>query len=378
MSKYGGVFLGETLAETLECMPDEQRLRFYDIITAYGIYGTKPELTDSDKPLWIMIRTMIDNLNPKRGAPKGNRNAAKEGGNDDVYDGDEEISRLKEQIRRQSEQITQMAAQIETNQNNSKQIETNQNKSDNIKNQTRTSIKTSIKNEENFKNTHTESNPESIPGEAPAEDEKKGVCFKKPVSDSEKTESEKNAPCEAQKAEKVLGYQKSLCDALATPSRLNTGILENGLIGENRLNENRGKKPDSKPEAEKPPENDKPGGGYDKYSALHPGQSPPNANLYEIIRQAWNTTEHGAQLPPCRLILPNLNAGQRDVLCAALNSYEVDEIVNAIENYMWMRLHPEKMRITLTYGNMFSFLEKALPAFVNDTVFSDSYRKKEN
>jgi hypothetical protein len=60
MSKYDGFFFDEILAAALEGMPTDQRLKFYDIIVAYGMRGEEPVLTGTDKYLWIMMKDIID------------------------------------------------------------------------------------------------------------------------------------------------------------------------------------------------------------------------------------------------------------------------------------------------------------------------------
>ena len=137
-------------------------------------------------------------------------------------------------------------------------------------------------------------------------------------------------------------------------------------------------KAENRPENNKtPPQPGKITPEYDRYAALHPGQSPPEYGSlngrYETIRKAWNYTGYGVKLPECRLILPNLNARQREILRVALENYTDGEITAAIKNYMWTVKFPEKSRITLNYANMFNFLEKALPAFSDEKVFQEFY-----
>jgi hypothetical protein len=124
-----------------------------------------------------------------------------------------------------------------------------------------------------------------------------------------------------------------------------------------------------------PPESG--GGGYGKYAALHPGYSPPDFNAYEEIRAAWNQTLLGVTLPQCRVLPVNMTYEQRETVSRALSMFSVEEIINAIENYIWMRMpeNGEKVTVCLRFLNMFNFLEKALESFFRDDIFNETYNK---
>ncbi|CEM61197.1 hypothetical protein TPHV1_150079 [Treponema phagedenis] len=53
------------------------KLRFYEAVTNYGIYGIDPDFEGIDLLIWIPMKDIIDNATNKRGAPVGNANAKK-------------------------------------------------------------------------------------------------------------------------------------------------------------------------------------------------------------------------------------------------------------------------------------------------------------
>jgi hypothetical protein len=114
---------------------------------------------------------------------------------------------------------------------------------------------------------------------------------------------------------------------------------------------------------------------YDREAALHPGRASPDRSAYETICSTWNTPVKGVKLPACRVLAPNLTSREREILQRALRDYQAAEIVNGIKNYLWVNLNPGKVRICLKYGGLFAFLEKALPTFVEDSVFDNTYLK---
>jgi hypothetical protein len=112
-------------------------------------------------------------------------------------------------------------------------------------------------------------------------------------------------------------------------------------------------------------------------AALNPNlETGPPADVcadYEKIRAAWNETVNGVRiLPENKTLFLNAKAWMRDIVTAALMNYSLAEILNAVENIKGMREKPEKFR-NQGYGNMFSFLDKALPTFSEDSVFLATY-----
>jgi hypothetical protein len=114
-------------------------------------------------------------------------------------------------------------------------------------------------------------------------------------------------------------------------------------------------------------------GDFSRDAALHPGRAPPLAEIFEKIRGAWNQTRFKIRLPECRIIALNLNCSQREIFLKALRDYTPEEIVNAVENYFWMRAFSGKCRMTPTYASLFTFLDKALPSFSEDDVFDNNF-----
>jgi hypothetical protein len=74
--RYKMFVFGETLQKAIDVIPEADQLRFYRIISQYGINGIEPELSGLEAAVWVQMKDMIDNTMPsKRGAPEGNRNA---------------------------------------------------------------------------------------------------------------------------------------------------------------------------------------------------------------------------------------------------------------------------------------------------------------
>ena len=69
----------ETTKKQIDAMPTEMKLKFYETVTNYGMYGIEPEnLTQIENLIWIPMKDLIDNSRAKRGAPVGNNNAQKQ------------------------------------------------------------------------------------------------------------------------------------------------------------------------------------------------------------------------------------------------------------------------------------------------------------
>ena len=69
----------ETTKKQIDAMPVEMKLRFYDAVTNYGMYGIEPEdLSQIEYLIWIPMKDLIDNCRKSHGgAPVGNNNARK-------------------------------------------------------------------------------------------------------------------------------------------------------------------------------------------------------------------------------------------------------------------------------------------------------------
>lgn len=77
--KFKSFIFPETTKKQIDSMPAEMKLKFYEAVTNYGMYGIEPEgLSEIEKLIWIPMQDLIDNCSGgKGGAPEGNQNAAK-------------------------------------------------------------------------------------------------------------------------------------------------------------------------------------------------------------------------------------------------------------------------------------------------------------
>jgi hypothetical protein len=235
----------------------------------------------------------------------------------------------------------------------------------------------------NSESPHTLANPESDPGEPPFDEDDEGVCFDSQNLDSqnsEKPEKREEAHSEAQTA-KNTGYEKPESNARAVPPRSNTGIFETGNPPEKTGPPDSGFSGFGRPRAKinpgQSPPADNAAAGYDRYAALHPGQSPPAADDFEAVRRKWNTPDDGIKLPECRTLSINLNYREREILSRALRDYGREAILDAIDNYFWMKQHPDRVRTDLGYTSLFTFLEKAVESFREVESFDITYVKPE-
>jgi hypothetical protein len=64
--RYRKFVFGETLDIAIESLPEEYQFRFYRYIKNYGLYGIEPELEGLELPVWVQMKTMIDNTMPKQ------------------------------------------------------------------------------------------------------------------------------------------------------------------------------------------------------------------------------------------------------------------------------------------------------------------------
>lgn len=78
MNKFKSFVFSETTKKQIDLMPTpEMKLKFYEAVTNYGMFGTEPEnLNDIEMIIWLPMKDLIDNSkSSKGGAPSGNQNA---------------------------------------------------------------------------------------------------------------------------------------------------------------------------------------------------------------------------------------------------------------------------------------------------------------
>lgn len=79
-NKFLSFVFPETTKKQIDSMPAEMKLKFYEAVTDYGMYGTEPEgLSELEMVIWIPMKDLIDNCKASRGgAPENNQNAKKQ------------------------------------------------------------------------------------------------------------------------------------------------------------------------------------------------------------------------------------------------------------------------------------------------------------
>ncbi len=85
MNRFKSFVFSETTKKQIDLMPTpEMKLKFYEAVTNYGMFGTEPEnLNDIEMIIWLPMKDLIDNSkSSKGGAPSGNQNAQKKNLND--------------------------------------------------------------------------------------------------------------------------------------------------------------------------------------------------------------------------------------------------------------------------------------------------------
>ena len=80
MNRFKSFVFSETTKKQIDLMPTpDMKLKFYEAVTNYGMFGTEPEnLNDIEMIIWLPMKDLIDNSkSSKGGAPSGNQNAQK-------------------------------------------------------------------------------------------------------------------------------------------------------------------------------------------------------------------------------------------------------------------------------------------------------------
>jgi hypothetical protein len=99
------------------------------------------------------------------------------------------------------------------------------------------------------------------------------------------------------------------------------------------------------------------------------------ARAYEAMLGKWNETPFlGRERKRTAL---TLTTAEQEAVRRALSLYHLREILNGIDNYIYMYEQPGKFRTKLSYGSLFNFLNKALPTFADDVTFRHQYYKPE-
>jgi hypothetical protein len=98
-------------------------------------------------------------------------------------------------------------------------------------------------------------------------------------------------------------------------------------------------------------------------------------NNFENIRQVWNFPDR--KLPEFRRTILQLTSPERDIISRQFVSYQEGEIIEAIKNYSYMRLHPEEFDIKHNYSGLISFIEKGLDTFTQpEDVLQKNFKRR--
>lgn len=120
MNKFKSFVFSETTKKQIDLMPTpEMKLKFYEAVTNYGMFGTEPEnLNGIEMIIWLPMKDLIDNSkSSKGGAPSGNQNAQRKN-----------LNNMKE-----NNKTTESAGFCENNANYEKQAEKVENNRNNLK-----------------------------------------------------------------------------------------------------------------------------------------------------------------------------------------------------------------------------------------------------
>ena len=120
MNRFKSFVFSETTKKQIDLMPTpEMKLKFYEAVTNYGMFGTEPEnLNAIEMIIWLPMKDLIDNSkSSKGGAPSGNQNAQRKNLNNEENNEATDFSKNNSNYEKQPKQP-------ENNQNNLKTTKT--------------------------------------------------------------------------------------------------------------------------------------------------------------------------------------------------------------------------------------------------------------
>ena len=120
MNRFKSFVFSETTKKQIDLMPTpEMKLKFYEAVTDYGMFGIEPEnLNGIEMIIWLPMKDLMDNSkSSKGGAPSGNQNAQRKN-----------LNNMKE-----NNKTTESAGFCENNANYEKQAEKVENNRNNLK-----------------------------------------------------------------------------------------------------------------------------------------------------------------------------------------------------------------------------------------------------
>lgn len=120
MNRFKSFVFSETTKKQIDLMPTpEMKLKFYEAVTNYGMFGTEPEnLNAIEMIIWLPMKDLIDNSkSSKGGAPSGNQNAQRKNLNNEENNETTDSCKNNSNYEKQPEEV-------ENNQNNLKTTKT--------------------------------------------------------------------------------------------------------------------------------------------------------------------------------------------------------------------------------------------------------------
>lgn len=115
MNRFKSFVFSETTKKQIDLMPTpEMKLKFYEAVTNYGMFGTEPEnLNAIEMIIWLPMKDLIDNSkSSKGGAPSGNQNAQRKNLNN-IEENNETTDSCKN-----NSNYEKQPEEVENNQNN--------------------------------------------------------------------------------------------------------------------------------------------------------------------------------------------------------------------------------------------------------------------
>lgn len=117
MNRFKSFVFSETTKKQIDLMPTpEMKLKFYEAVTNYGMFGTEPEnLNDIEMIIWLPMKDLIDNSkSSKGGAPSGNQNAQRKNLNNEENNETTDFCKNNSNYGKQPEEVENNPKKLKT------------------------------------------------------------------------------------------------------------------------------------------------------------------------------------------------------------------------------------------------------------------------
>ena len=117
MNKFKSFVFSETTKKQIDLMPTpEMKLKFYEAVTNYGMFGIEPEnLNEIEMIIWLPMKDLIDNSkSSKGGAPSGNQNAQRKNLNNEENNEATDFSKNNSNYEKQPKQLEKVENNLKT------------------------------------------------------------------------------------------------------------------------------------------------------------------------------------------------------------------------------------------------------------------------